>query len=222
MLKAIFSRTVTYVYWFKLCNMESKSIFRKYSKTLTTQWIRTTRSTEKVKEKGKGKAHLITGHEGPEGTKNYNTTLPLTSVLDGLAPHPGYFTSGLNRCTLYRWLGGFEGRSGRLRKFSLPLGIDSQTVWLVASRNIGYAVVANWTQLNRVTFETLIAANRSKYYLYFAVKYDFYCYFVHESSPLEPNLSHLIQFVIPHVKLKFSLHVSWKRIAEERFNVAHS
>ena len=33
--------------------------------------------------KGKGKAHPITGHEGPEGEKGYNSTLSLTSALDG-------------------------------------------------------------------------------------------------------------------------------------------
>jgi len=34
--------------------------------------------------KGKGKFHRITGHEGPELEKNYSSTFPSTSVLDGV------------------------------------------------------------------------------------------------------------------------------------------
>jgi hypothetical protein len=47
--------------------------------------------------KGKGKAHPITGHEGPEGEQRYSSTLSLTSSLDGdgwSAPRPGRFTPG--------------------------------------------------------------------------------------------------------------------------------
>ena len=32
--------------------------------------------------KGKGKGHLVTGHEGPEGEQRYSSTLSLTSALD--------------------------------------------------------------------------------------------------------------------------------------------
>jgi hypothetical protein len=33
--------------------------------------------------KRKGTVHPRTGHEGPEGNKRHNSTLPLTSALDG-------------------------------------------------------------------------------------------------------------------------------------------
>ena len=35
--------------------------------------------------KGKGKIHPRTDHEGPEGEYRYNSTLSLTSALDGVA-----------------------------------------------------------------------------------------------------------------------------------------
>jgi hypothetical protein len=47
--------------------------------------------------KGKGKIHPRTDHEGPEGEWTYNSTLPLTSALDGggwSTPRPGSFTPG--------------------------------------------------------------------------------------------------------------------------------
>jgi hypothetical protein len=51
----------------------------------------------KYKAKGKGKVHPRTSHEGPEGKKRYSSTLPSTSVLDGVGgatPRPGRFTPG--------------------------------------------------------------------------------------------------------------------------------
>jgi len=47
--------------------------------------------------KGKGKGHPITGHEGPEVEKRYNSTLSITSALDGggwSMPRPDRFIPG--------------------------------------------------------------------------------------------------------------------------------
>jgi hypothetical protein len=38
----------------------------------------------KMKGKGKGTVHPITGHEGPEGEYRYSYTLSITSALDGV------------------------------------------------------------------------------------------------------------------------------------------
>ena len=51
-----------------------------------------------------------------------------------LTPRPGRFTPKKSRYPLYRWLGGPQGRSGRLRKISPPPGFDPRTVQPVASR----------------------------------------------------------------------------------------
>jgi hypothetical protein len=76
------------------------------------------------------------GHEGPEGEWRYNSTLSLTSALGGggwLRPRFVHFTPGkVARYPLYRRLGGPQGRSGLVRKISLPLpGFDPLTVYLV-------------------------------------------------------------------------------------------
>jgi hypothetical protein len=42
--------------------------------------------------------------------------------------------SGKTRYPLYRWLGGPQGRFGRVRKTSLPPGFDPRTIQPVASR----------------------------------------------------------------------------------------
>jgi hypothetical protein len=47
---------------------------------------------------------------------------------------PVVLPPGKTRYPLYRRLGGLEGRSGRVRKISLPPGIDPRTVQPVASR----------------------------------------------------------------------------------------
>jgi hypothetical protein len=47
--------------------------------------------------KGKGKAHPITGHEGPEGEYRYSFAVSFTSELDGggrSTPRPGRFNLG--------------------------------------------------------------------------------------------------------------------------------
>ena len=91
----------------------------------------------KVKVKVKGKVHPITGHEGTEEDYMYNSTLSLTSVLDGVGGQrhtPAALPPGKTRYPLYRRLGGPQGRSGRVRKISPPTGFDPQTVQPVASR----------------------------------------------------------------------------------------
>ena len=52
-------------------------------------------------------------------------------------------TPGMTRYPLYRRLGGPQGRSGRVRKISPPLGFDPRTVQLVASRYTNYAIPAH-------------------------------------------------------------------------------
>jgi hypothetical protein len=52
------------------------------------------------KDKGKGKVHPTTRHEGPECEHKYNSTLSLSSALDSvgwLTPRPGRFTLGMSR-----------------------------------------------------------------------------------------------------------------------------
>jgi len=49
----------------------------------------------RIKDKGKGKTHPRTGHEGPEGEQMYSSTFPSTSALDvggWSTPRPGRFT----------------------------------------------------------------------------------------------------------------------------------
>ena len=93
----------------------------------------------KVKvKKGKGTVHPRTGLEGPEGGEwMYGSTLSLTStpVVGGWsAQRPVLFTPGKTQYSLYRRLGGTQGRSGRVRKISTPPGFDPWTVQPVASR----------------------------------------------------------------------------------------
>jgi hypothetical protein len=92
----------------------------------------------RLKCKGKGTVHPITGHEGPEGEQMYSSTLPSTSALDGggwSKPLPGRFTPRKEiRYPLYRRLGEPQGRSGRVREISPPLGFDPLTVQSAASR----------------------------------------------------------------------------------------
>ena len=81
-----------------------------------------------IKGKGKGKILPRTGQEGPEGEQMYSSTLPSTSALDwgGLStPRPGRFTPRKDPVPIVRSLGGPQGRSGRVRKISLPTGIRS-------------------------------------------------------------------------------------------------
>ena len=83
------------------------------------------------KGKVKGKGHLITGHEDPEGEEMYSSTIFLTSALDvvGCQRHdPAAFPPGKTRYPLYRRLGGPQGRYGRVQKISPSPGFDHRTV----------------------------------------------------------------------------------------------
>ena len=100
----------------------------------------------KGKGKGKGKGRPRTGHEGPEGEKTCNSTLPPTSALDRrvvkntLWPlYPGKE----NRYPLRRRLDEPQGRSGRVPKISPPPGFDPRTVQPVASRHTDWAIPAH-------------------------------------------------------------------------------
>ena len=56
----------------------------------------------------------------------YSSTLSLTSVLDGVGGQrhaPAALPPGMNRYPLYRKMVGPQGRSGRVRKISLHVGI---------------------------------------------------------------------------------------------------
>jgi hypothetical protein len=90
-----------------------------------------------------GGVYPAAGHEDPEG--QYISTLSLTSTLH----RGGWSSPRLSRCTAgkvtrypsNRKLGGPQGRSGRVRKISLPpRGIDPRTVQSVATRCAGLAV----------------------------------------------------------------------------------
>jgi hypothetical protein len=85
----------------------------------------------------KGNVHHGTGHGGPEGEYRYSSTLSLTSMLDGVGGQrnaPAALPPGKTRYSLYRGLGGLQGRCGRARKISPPPGFDPRTAQLVASR----------------------------------------------------------------------------------------
>ena len=97
-----------------------------------------------VLSKCKGKALPKRGHKDPEGEWRYNSTLSLTSALDGggwLTPRPGRFTpSNETRYPLCGRLSGQQSGSGWVRKISPSPGFESRTVHSVASRNTDYAI----------------------------------------------------------------------------------
>ena len=69
---------------------------------------------------------------GSLGVKRLISTLDEGWVINA---RPGSFTPGKkSRYPLYRRLGGPQGRSGRVRKISPPLGFDPRTAQPVASR----------------------------------------------------------------------------------------
>ena len=53
---------------------------------------------------------------------------------------PAALSLGKTRYTLYRRLGGPQGRSGQVRKISPPPGFDPRTVQPAASRYTDYAI----------------------------------------------------------------------------------
>ena len=56
---------------------------------------------------------------------------------------PAALPSWKTQYPLYRRLGGPQGRSGRVRKISLPLGFDPRTVQPVVSRYADWAIAAH-------------------------------------------------------------------------------
>jgi len=58
-------------------------------------------------------------------------------------PRPDRYTPGNTRYSLYRSLGGPQGRSERVRKISTPPGLDARTVQPVASRYTDWAISAH-------------------------------------------------------------------------------
>jgi hypothetical protein len=85
----------------------------------------------------KGKDHPTTGHEGPEGgvVLYPYTFFNLGARCGGWStPRSGRFTPGKTQYSLYRILGGTQGRSGWVWIFSPPPGFDPRTVQHVASR----------------------------------------------------------------------------------------
>ena len=102
--------------------------------------VRTRHHTNKVKVKVK----LIL--EQAKKTQR-GSTISLTSALNEsgwLTPRPGRFTPGKEtRYPLYRRLGGPQGRSGRVRNISSPIGFDPRTVQPVASRYADCAIPAH-------------------------------------------------------------------------------
>ena len=80
--------------------------------------------------KGKRKVHSRTGHEGPEGGQNCDSTLSLTSAPDGVGDQrhdPSDLRQGTNKYPLYRRQSGAQGRSGRYGKSRPPAGFHPRT-----------------------------------------------------------------------------------------------
>jgi hypothetical protein len=60
--------------------------------------------------------------------------------MGGQRHAPATLPPGQTRYPLYRWLGGPQGRSGRVRKISSPPKFDPRTVQPVASRYTDWAM----------------------------------------------------------------------------------
>jgi len=99
--------------------------------------------------KGKGKVHPRTGYESSKGEYSYSSTLSLTSAVEGVDGQrhtPAASPLGKTRYTLYRRLGGPQGRSGQGRKISPPTGFDPRIVQPIASRYTDWAIPAHRSQ----------------------------------------------------------------------------
>jgi hypothetical protein len=70
-------------------------------------------------------------------------------VMGGPRQAPAALSPGKARYTLYRRLGGPQGRSGRVRKISLPPGFDPRTVQPVASRYTDWAIGAHFIAVDK-------------------------------------------------------------------------
>jgi hypothetical protein len=78
-----------------------------------------------------------TGHEGTEGEYRYTSTLSLTLALDGVGGQRHALAAllpGKIRYSLYRRLGGPQGRPGRFQKIRPTPGFDLRNVQPAASR----------------------------------------------------------------------------------------
>ena len=64
---------------------------------------------------------------------------------------PAALPPGKPRCVLYRRLGGPQGRSGQVRKISLPPGFDTRTDQPLVSRYTDYAIPAHYTHTHTRT-----------------------------------------------------------------------
>jgi hypothetical protein len=75
----------------------------------------------------------------------YNSTLSLTSALDGVSGqrhNPAALPPGKTRYPLYSRQGEPQGQSGQVRKISPPLEFDPRTVQPVASRYADWVIPA--------------------------------------------------------------------------------
>jgi hypothetical protein len=83
----------------------------------------------------------------------------MTTALEGgerSASRPGRFLPpGKTRYPLYRRLVGPQGRSGQVRKISLPPGFDPRTVQPVTSRYIDYTTRPTTTTDKQLKFLVL-------------------------------------------------------------------
>jgi len=90
----------------------------------------------------------------------YSSTLSLISALDGVGGQrhaPETLAPGTTRYPLHRRLGGPQGRSGRVRKTSPPLGSDPRNVQPVASRYIDSVLVGKENIRLRSEIHSLVA-----------------------------------------------------------------
>jgi len=89
----------------------------------------------------------VTFHEGTQWEYRFGSTLSLTTALHGVGGQrhaPAALPAGMTRYPLYRRLDATQGRSGRVRKISLPPGFDPRTPQPVASRHTVWAVWARY------------------------------------------------------------------------------
>jgi hypothetical protein len=93
---------------------------------------------------------------------------------DGHAP--AALPPGKTRYPMYRRLGGPQGRSGQVRKISLPPGFDPRTVRPVASRYTNKAITAHRYTVGTINYKIIVKHIKYEYknvnpeYLIFTTK----------------------------------------------------